>query len=117
MTTKGNEVRRAMSRFTEPARTADSLDFSSIGPGQNCPTQKPQPAESKRVDGNDSLGQPMTIGHVAAMLGCSVWTVRQRYLPQGLPHFRSCAAGKLVFFRSQVIAWILKRQLEKGGRR
>jgi hypothetical protein len=52
---------------------------------------------------------------VAALLGCSVWTVRQRYLPQGLPHLRTCASGKLVFFREQVIGWILKRQQQQKG--
>ena len=64
------------------------------------------------------LGDPMTIQEVAALLGCSPWTVRQRYLRQGLPHLRACASGKLVFFREQVIGWILKRQQQrqKGGR-
>jgi hypothetical protein len=64
-----------------------------------------------------ALGDPMTIEEVAAFLGCSAWTVRQRYLPQGIPHLRACASGKLVFFREQVIGWILKRQQQrqKGG--
>ncbi len=64
-----------------------------------------------------ALGNPMTIDDVAALLGCSPWTVRQRYLRQGLPHLRACASGKLVFFREQVISWILKRQQQrqKGG--
>ncbi|MHB8217064.1 MAG: hypothetical protein ACYDDS_13385 [Candidatus Sulfotelmatobacter sp.] len=64
-----------------------------------------------------ALGDPMTIDDVATLLGCSPWTVRQRYLPQGLPHLRTCASGKLVFFREQIIAWILKRQQQrqKGG--
>ena len=57
----------------------------------------------------------MTIREVARSLGCSAWTVRQRYLPQGLPHFRSGPQGKLVFFRHQVIRWILERQ-QKGGK-
>jgi hypothetical protein len=48
------------------------------------------------------------------LLGCSVWTVRQKYLPQGLPHLRASAAGKFVFFRKQIVNWILKRQ-GKGG--
>jgi hypothetical protein len=64
-----------------------------------------------------ALGDPMTIQEVAALLGCSPWTVRQRYLRQGLPHLRACSSGKLVFFREQVIGWILKRQQQrqKGG--
>jgi predicted site-specific integrase-resolvase len=62
-----------------------------------------------------SLGEAMNIGQVAALLGCSAWTVRQRYLRQGLPHLRAYASGKLVFFREQVTQWILKRQQQKGG--
>lgn len=64
-----------------------------------------------------ALGEPLSIHDVAALLGCSAWTVRQRYLPQGLPHLRACAGGRIVFFREQVIAWILKRQQQKGGTR
>lgn len=63
------------------------------------------------------LGSPMTVHQVTQFLGCSAWTVRQRYLRQGLPHLRACASGKLIFFREQVIGWILKRQQQrqKGG--
>jgi hypothetical protein len=52
----------------------------------------------------------MDIEDVAELLGCSPWTVRQKYLPQGLPHLRASLAGKFVFFREQVLDWILKRQ-------
>jgi Helix-turn-helix domain len=62
-----------------------------------------------------ALGDPMTIEEVAGLLGCSPWTVRQRYLRQGLPHLQARPRGKLVFFREQVIAWTLKRQRQKGG--
>jgi len=60
------------------------------------------------------LGEPLTIAQVAALLGCSAWTVRQRYLPQGLPHLRTSAHGKLIFFRKQIVRWILDRQ-KKGA--
>ena len=60
------------------------------------------------------LGEPLSIAEVAALLGCSVWTVRQKYLPKGLPHLRASATGKLVFFRKQVTAWIFEQQ-RKGG--
>lgn len=62
----------------------------------------------------ESLGEPLDIAQVAGLLGCSVWTVRQKYIPQGLPHLRTGNTGKFVFFREQVIDWILKRQ-RKGG--
>jgi hypothetical protein len=56
------------------------------------------------------LGEPLSILEVARLIGCSTWTVRNRYLPQGLPHFRSGPTGKLVFYRNQVVRWILQQQ-------
>jgi len=70
-------------------------------------------SRSLTAHGEEALGDPMTIAEVAALLGCSAWTVRQRYLPQGLPCLRATTAGKLVFFRAQIIRWILERQ---GGK-
>jgi len=69
-------------------------------------------AASARPDG---LGEPLTIEDVAAVLGCSTWTVRQRYLKQGLPYLQARPRGKLVFFREQIVAWIERRQRQKGG--
>ena len=63
----------------------------------------------------DILGEPLAIAEVARLLGCSVWTVRQRYLPSGLPYFRIGKAGKLTFYRNQVVRWILDNQMT--GRR
>jgi hypothetical protein len=104
------------SGFGERAKGAESLDFPPVGLGQSCPQQYPHPAEAAQAANSaGSLGDPMDVSQVAALLGCSAWTVRQRYLPQGLPHLRACASGKLVFFREQVIGWILKRQKQKGG--
>lgn len=59
------------------------------------------------------LGQPLGITEIADMLGCSPWTVRQTLIPQGLPHFRFSASGKIVFFTEQVIRWV--EQQQKGG--
>jgi excisionase family DNA binding protein len=59
---------------------------------------------------HDPLGAPMTIREVAVLLGCSVWTVRQRHLRQGLPFFRIGTTGKLMFYRKQVVQWILENQ-------
>jgi hypothetical protein len=106
------------SGFGEGAKGAERLDFSPTRVGQSCPQQYPHPADAVHAIGSSGwLGEPMDIGQVAALLGCSAWTVRQRYLRQGLPHLRACASGKLVFFREQVIGWILKRQQQrqKGG--
>ena len=63
----------------------------------------------------DILGEPLAIAEVARLLGCSVWTVRQRYLPSGLPYFRIGKAGKITFYRNQVVRWILENQIT--GRR
>ena len=100
----------------DTAKGAQTLEISTPSIGQRNPQHCPQTREgSPALASPDSLGDPMDIGQVAALLGCSAWTVRQRYLPQGLPHLRACASGKLVFFREQVIGWILKRQKQKGG--
>ena len=65
------------------------------------------------------LGEPLCIEDVAAFLGCSPWTVRQKYLPQGLPYLRASHSGKFVFFQHQVVNWILERQAKhkKAGSR
>lgn len=106
------------SGFDGNAKAEERLGFSPVRVGQSCPQQYPHPGDPIHTTGSSgSLGEPMDIGQVAALLGCSAWTVRQRYLLQGLPHLRACASGKLVFFREQVICWILKRQQQrqKGG--
>jgi hypothetical protein len=83
------------------------------------PTEKLAQTGATHCARPDSLGEPLDIEHVAELLGCSAWTVRQKYLPQGLPHIRTCVGGRFVFFREQVIAWIMKRQQlqQKGGYR
>jgi hypothetical protein len=102
--------------LAETAKAAKTMEVSAPGLGQRNPQHCPQPREvSHSSVSPESLGDPMDIGQVAVLLGCSAWTVRQRYLLQGLPHLRACASGKLVFFREQVIGWILKRQKQKGG--
>jgi hypothetical protein len=63
----------------------------------------------------DILGEPLAITEVARLIGCSVWTVRQRYLPSGLPYFRIGKTGRITFYRNQVVKWILENQI--AGRR
>ena len=60
------------------------------------------------------LGPPLSIREVARMIGSSAWTVRQKYVPQGLPCLRSGPSGKLIFFENQVVRWIVAQQ-QKGG--
>ena len=60
------------------------------------------------------LGEPLTITQVAKLIGCSSWTVRQRHIRSGLPHFRAGTNGKLIFYRDQVVRWIESKQ--KGGK-
>jgi len=107
------ESEEAMSRFDQPSEAAEILGIRAIGPGQNCPRHCPTPADAASV-----LGEPLSIQEVAHLLGCSTWTVRHGYLIQGLPHFRSGPMGKLIFFRNQVVRWILEQQQQqqKGGR-
>jgi excisionase family DNA binding protein len=62
-----------------------------------------------------ALGEAMTIRQVAELLGCSAWTVRQRHIPKGLPHFRTGPSGRFTFFREQVIGWVLAQQQHTGG--
>jgi hypothetical protein len=107
MTTDGNAEEMRMSGFENSAKPSESLGFLHDSPAQSYPQHYPQAREA--------LGEPLSIAQVARVIGCSAWTVRHRYLPQGLPHLRSGPMGKLVFYRNQVIQWILQQQ-RKGGR-
>jgi hypothetical protein len=102
-----------MSGFEEDDNAAPIQGFSDAGYGQSYPEHYPGVREPK----NGPLGPPLTIREVARLIGCSDWTVRHRYLGQGLPHLRSGPSGKLIFYRDQVIAWILAHQRQqKGGK-
>jgi len=101
---------RALSGFVEGGNTLQIRDFPPVSYGQNCPQHYPQAV----AFGDEPLGAPLSISEVARLIGCTAWTVRQSYLPQGLPYLRSGPRSKLVFFRDQVIRWILQNQ-QKGG--
>ena len=60
-----------------------------------------------------NLGQPLSIRQVANLIGCSPWTVRQKLLRRGLPHFRSGTSGRLIFYEVQVVRWVEK---QTGGK-
>lgn len=70
--------------------------------------------EAKTIDGTE-LGEPLSVHGVAHLIGCSPWTVRQKHVKAGLPCFRSGSSGRMVFYRNQVVAWILERQKEQKG--
>jgi len=79
-------------------------------------TQLPKPTgETGGGVANAIVGSATIVG-VAALIGCSPWTVRQTLIRRGIPHFRSGASGRLIFYRDQVIRWICEQQ-SKGGSR
>jgi len=82
--------------------------------GQSYPQRNSHQADAVATTFTEPLGPPLSIREVAGVIGCSPWTVRQRYLPAGLPHHRLTPNGKLIFYRNQVIRWLLTRQ-QKGG--
>jgi hypothetical protein len=98
--------------------SADSLHLSAVSLGQNCPPCCPQGCppsdEQESPSFSDPLGVPLSIRQAAALIGVSAWTIRQRYLAAGLPHFRSTPQGKLIFYKNQIINWLLTEQ-RKGG--
>lgn len=105
------------SAFGAHAKAAESLEVLPVRGGQSCPQQCPHPRGAPEpVTSADPLGRPLTIREVAVLIGCSAWTVRQRLVPQGLPHFRSRPNGRLIFYRNQVVHWLLENQ-KKGGLR
>ena len=94
-------------------RSTQGYDFQRVLEGETraeLPVALPEPRSEARTANHDLLGEPLTIRDVARLLGCSVWTVRQRCLPQGLPYFRVAHSGKLMFYRNQVTRWILEKQ-------
>ncbi len=104
------------SGFGGDAKSAENLDFLAASLGQRYPQHYPyREGPVREIGALDVLGEPMSISRVAAFLGCSVWTVRQRYLPSGLPHFRSGRHGKFVFYRNQIVLWILEKQKQQKG--
>src|SRR5690242_11563116 len=72
----------------EEAKGAETLEFFTSRLGQRNPQHCPHPAEAELGAPPECapLGEPLSIDDVAELLGCSPWTIRQRYLRQGLPH-------------------------------
>jgi len=70
--------------------------------------------EAKAINGIE-LGEPLSVYDAAQLIGCSAWTIRQKHVKAGLPCFRSRSSGRMIFYRNQVVAWILERQKEQKG--
>ena len=94
----------------------NGIGFNAQLPRVVLPAPRPEglPKERGTIMPETSLGEPIDIKQTARLLGCSPWTVKQRHIPKGLPHFRAAASGKLVFYTNQVVAWVLSQQ-KKGG--
>jgi excisionase family DNA binding protein len=94
---------------------ADRIEFSrdlADEPRAVLPEALPALVGSLKGDEDEPLGEPMSVQEAAELIGCSVWTLRHRLLRQGLPHFRVSGTKKLIFYRKQVVAWILEKQKE-----
>jgi len=104
--------------MTARARKADLRQFWPPGLGQQYPSHYPRhpgvPGGQPPASGADSrLGVPLDIRQVARLVGCSPWSIRNKWIPKGLPHFRSGASSKLIFYTDQVVRWIERQQ--QGG--
>jgi hypothetical protein len=104
----GREVRRGGS-----TETLGILEDSAREPRAELPEALPEAAERETGAVDQALGKPLGIREVATLIGCSAWTVRQQCLRQGLPHFRASRSGKLIFYRNQVVCWLIEKQKER----
>ena len=101
-------------RFPRPSALDRGRQRPGNGPGRPGPFLREQGQSSRPLEPDfGPLGIPLSIAEVARMIGCSPWSVRQTLIPQGLPHFRFKANGRLIFYRDQVIRWIENQQ--QGG--
>jgi len=99
--------------FSSDADVVDATSVSLVSPRAELPEAVPEGEATGKAVGDDVLGEPLSIREVSRLIGCSVWTVRQQCLPQGLPHFRVSRTGRLIFYRNQVIRWLIHNQKER----
>lgn len=107
MHARGREARRG-----DRADVLGILEDSVRESRAELPVPLPAPLEASET-GPGVLGEPLGIREVAALIGCSAWTVRQQCLRQGLPHFRASRSGRLIFYRNQVVRWLIEKQKER----
>ena len=105
-------VRVYASRLVGALRRLSPLPSAPSRPAQPGPFLG-QPGPHFAASPESTLGPPLDIRQTARLIGLSPWTIRHTLIPQGLPHFRSGASGKLIFYRDQVVAWICAQQ--QGG--
>ena len=105
------------SRFRNGGKPAEAFKIRKLPVEHIDPKHRLYSDKSVEALHGSPLGEPLCLEDVAAFLGCSPWTVRQKYLPQGLPHLRASLSGKFIFFQHQIVNWILERQAKygKGG--
>jgi len=123
-------IERKMTIELESGQRRKAAQLRGVSPfslGQRCPKHCPslpgsstgQPGAFLKLSGpppstlHVELGPPLSIREVAALIGCSPWTVRQTLIPRGLPFFRSAASGRLIFYTHQIVRWIGSQQ--QGG--
>jgi hypothetical protein len=97
-------------RFRARGETLGSSSVSLVPPRAELPEALPEAEGRETVVVDEPLGEPLVIGEVARLIGVSVWTVRQQCLRQGLPHFRASRSGRLIFYRNQVVRWLIEKQ-------
>jgi hypothetical protein len=100
-------------RFRARRETLDSSSVSLPAPRAELPEALPEADGREIAVVDELLGEPLAIGEVARLIGVSVWTVRQQCLRQGLPHFRASRSGRLIFYRNQVVRWLIEKQNER----
>ena len=93
--------------------SANGADFKGLSVPNPRSVDSAAFSEGTEHDHDSPLGTPLNVKQAAELIGCSVWTVRQKLLPQGVPCFRSGPGSRLRFYRNQVVAWILKNQKER----
>ena len=108
MTKKDTQI-----RFHARRETLGSSSVSLVPRRAELPEALPEAEGGERAAVDEPLGEPLAIGEVARLIGCSVWTVRQQCLRQGLPHFRASRSGRLIFYRNQVVRWLIVKQNER----
>lgn len=103
---------RSIDRDVRKRTTLEELGITGHSvpqPRAELPVALPAPSETDV----QALGEPLGIREAAQIIGCSVWTLRQRCLPQGLPHFRASKTGRIVLYRTQVVRWLIEKQNER----